>query len=264
MREACDVTFLKTAGILLTCSMSDAILVRYNDPDFAQRYARRNFKRSNPTGLYKRREFGIVTREFLRYASGEHILDIGCGEGSYACALARKNRVVAIDASDVMLDVTASKGLTLPNLRVKHMDARSLSFDDGTFTVALCIDLLHHYSHEECMTILGEIRRVLEPSRGQLITELKNVRNPIIRWSYSRWMGRLFHENGLYVKARSHEEFNGLLRLAGFRVEQVHSVLFPAARWAPAVMLRCAVSQGGATSQCERPDRHRVRTAHVA
>ncbi len=221
---------------------SDDIVRRYNVQSFAEQYARRNFSRPNPTGIYKNRELSIVTKDLLKDCMGKRIVDVGCGEGSYAIALAINNDVVAIDASTVLLQTVAKKAANFKKLRMMHMDARNLTFGEGTFDVALCIDLLHHYPDEECLGILRQIRRVLKPHSGELITEFKNVRNPLIRRSYARWMKNRFREDGFYVKARSHTAFSAILARAGFSIQSSKGVLSPLKRFAPAILLKCHVS----------------------
>lgn len=84
-------------------------------------------------GGYKRRSF-----EFLRVAPGMAVLDVGCGSGEDALALAAalgpNSKVVGVDSSDQMLAAANHKkaGTPLP-VSFQKADAAALPFDDGTF-----------------------------------------------------------------------------------------------------------------------------------
>ncbi len=222
--------------------MKDNIVKRYSVPSYAEQYARRNFRWTNLTGLYKRREWKIIVRGFLKNCAGKDILDVGCGEGSYSIELAKQNHVIAIDRSKPLLSLVARRAPAVASLRMFNMDARNIAFEDGKFDVALCVDLLHHYPNDQCLAILREIRRVLKPRSGELITEFKNVENPFMRRSYRRWMREQFPKGGFYVQARSHGDFAALLSRAGFAVQDSRAILSPIRRLAPAIVLKCSVS----------------------
>ncbi len=105
--------------------------------------------------------FELVVREGdLR---GRRVLDVGCGTGRFAAALARDARVWGVDPSPEMLEqarrnVPASVGLKLGR-------AEALPFRDGWFERAAMILVAHLV---ERRAAFAEIQRVLAPD-GRLV-----------------------------------------------------------------------------------------------
>jgi ubiquinone/menaquinone biosynthesis C-methylase UbiE len=130
---------------------------------------------------------------------GERILDVSCGTGRFALALAREGaRVTAADLSSPMLSAAAAKarqqGITLPLLR---SDTQALPFPDGAFDAVLCLLTLEFVPDKR--QALAEMLRVLKPN-GVLIL---GVLPPWSPWAWRRrvkgwfdpasiWRGALF------------------------------------------------------------------------
>ncbi len=86
--------------------------------------------------------------EALRLRPGSRIMDIGCGPGRHALALARRGMDVhGIDISDVFIDIAKSEAIDIPlasggRATFERMDARSL-VDRlewmGTFDAVICL-----------------------------------------------------------------------------------------------------------------------------
>lgn len=98
------------------------------------------------------------------------VLDIGCGSGnSYARAVARGARsYVGVDVSDAAVEAARASGL---DARVID-DAAELPFEDGSFDVVLCVEVLEHLFSPD--RAAAEIRRVLRPG-GRLVASSPNV-----------------------------------------------------------------------------------------
>jgi len=76
----------------------------------------------------------------LGLATGQHVLDVGCGPGRHALALARRGiRVTGVDASPdfVELATAAAAASDLP-ARFEVLDARDLPYR-GEFDAAICL-----------------------------------------------------------------------------------------------------------------------------
>jgi 2-polyprenyl-6-hydroxyphenyl methylase/3-demethylubiquinone-9 3-methyltransferase len=104
-----------------------------------------------------------VARTIRAFApeDGVSVLDIGCGAGFLANALAREGlRVTGIDASESSLAVAARFDET-KSVRYERHDARALPFPDGSFGVACAMDVLEHV--EEPRALIAEASRVLKP-----------------------------------------------------------------------------------------------------
>ena len=83
------------------------------------------------------RSFGVLTARLLDAARGEgfaQALDVGCGAGEIAVALAAGDpsaRVIGVDISQDLLSVARQRGDELPNLRFEHGDAARWDAGEG-------------------------------------------------------------------------------------------------------------------------------------
>jgi predicted ATP-grasp superfamily ATP-dependent carboligase/ubiquinone/menaquinone biosynthesis C-methylase UbiE len=111
---------------------------------------------------------------------GARILDLGCGAGFTAVALAKQGyRVDALDGEQTMLDMTSRRAQAAGvSLTAALGDAQELKFDQGTFDLVVALGLVPwlHSPHQA----LSEIRRVLKPG-GFLVVSSDN------RWRLTNW-----------------------------------------------------------------------------
>jgi thiamine-monophosphate kinase len=101
-------------------------------------------------------------------ASRPHILDAGCGPGTYVDALAGLGlQVTGIDISEQMLEVAAASPVSAPyrergDVRLLRMNALDLGFPDETFDGVWCSALLVHIPRHTAPRLLQQLRRVLK------------------------------------------------------------------------------------------------------
>ncbi len=79
----------------------------------------------------------------LKLHGAEHLLDVACGTGIAASAIAPhlpRGKVVGIDLSDAMLAQarTRAQKLALENIELHAMDMQNIGFDDAVFDAANC------------------------------------------------------------------------------------------------------------------------------
>jgi 2-polyprenyl-3-methyl-5-hydroxy-6-metoxy-1,4-benzoquinol methylase len=117
-------------------------------------------------------------------------LDIGCGQGWYACEMTRAGHEMwAIDESEGQLaaarDYAAKQGVSL---EFQAANASKLPFPDAHFDFAYAVNVIHHITDEELRKrVLSEIVRVLKPDGTFFLHEI-NTTNPFFRF----YMGYLF------------------------------------------------------------------------
>lgn len=103
---------------------------------------------------------------------GRRVLEYGCGEGSFALALARDGaEVLGIDISEVGIDHARERAHregveTRTEFRV--MDAMNLELPDDEFDLVCGRGILHRL---ELDSVLSEIARVLKPDGNALFSE---------------------------------------------------------------------------------------------
>ncbi|RLL97483.1 hypothetical protein CFD26_107100 [Aspergillus turcosus] len=95
-----------------------------------------------------------------------HILDIGCGPGTITVDLARlvpQGTVTAVElAPSVLRQASAlASSQSVSNISFVAGDANALPFDEGTFDVVLCHQVLQHVRAP--VRVLSEMRRVAKP-----------------------------------------------------------------------------------------------------
>lgn len=141
------------------------------------------------------------------------VLDAGCGEGVIVDEFHGRMAIEGID----------------PNYssdRVRCGSLTDLPYGEGTFTHALCLDVLEHLSFEEQPRALAELFRVLTPG-GELLVTVPNLAHLQSRLHFLL-TGRLIRTaNPLkHPGDRPLNDYLDLARRAGFRV--VHrSGIFP-------------------------------------
>jgi ubiquinone/menaquinone biosynthesis C-methylase UbiE len=108
---------------------------------------------------YKQKTF-----DFLQLFEGASLLEVGCGTGEDAIALARRvgptGKVIAIDRGQGMIEraIARSEGLQLP-LEFLRADARQLPFADHTFDGARIDRTLQHI--DDPQGAIAEMARVV-------------------------------------------------------------------------------------------------------
>lgn len=119
---------------------------------------------------YKRQSFAL-----LGLKPGDRVLELGCGTGDDARAMAALVRpggqVVGVDPSEVMLAEARqrAKGLELP-LEFQTGDAHQLAFPDDTFDACRCDRCFMHM--DDPRRALAEMVRVARPGAPVLVYEV--------------------------------------------------------------------------------------------
>ena len=117
---------------------------------------------------------------------GDAALDVACGTGKLAAALARQvgpfGRVVGIDLAPTMIRIARRRHRDLVQLRFVEGNALALPFDDDSFDAATIAFGLRNLS--DFGAGLAEMRRVVRPGGRVVCLELTTPR--------PAWWGRIF------------------------------------------------------------------------
>lgn len=136
------------------------------------------------------RAFGRELRRAVRafpLDPGGAVLDVPCGDGFYAAALARRlaphGRVVAADLSDAYLAAARrrfGKSDELAPAEFVKADAYRLPFDDGSFDAVWCARSL--ISLDEPPVALAEMRRVVKAGGAIGVLEDDEYHRVLVNW----------------------------------------------------------------------------------
>ena len=98
---------------------------------------------------------------------GQRILDLACGTGTLARAIAAREprvEVVGVDGDPEMLARAREKA---PGVRFDEAMAQDLPYEDGSFDAVVTSLFLHHLTRDAKQAALAEVARVLRPG-GEL------------------------------------------------------------------------------------------------
>jgi ubiquinone/menaquinone biosynthesis C-methylase UbiE len=143
----------------------------FSDEDFAQKYAEKHRKMAENFG----REYTekLSSRSFER----GRILDVGCGFGGTAIALAQafpNAEILGVDLSDPLLqiaDQTAKAADLQERVTFEKEDVHRIPYEDDSFEVVLNIGMVHLV--DDPIKMLDEMERVLVPDGFLFIADLR-------------------------------------------------------------------------------------------
>lgn len=110
-----------------------------------------------------------LLKKYLPKGRKLKILDVGCGTGAALAYLSKFGDAIGVDISDEALKFARKRG------KVKKADVAALPFENATFDVVVCLDVLYH-KWVDVKKALFEMRRVLKRS-GILF-----IREPAFDW----------------------------------------------------------------------------------
>ena len=118
-------------------------------------------------------------------ASGEEVLDVGCGTGTLAIAAARAApgvRVTGLDA-DASILARARKKAAGAGLEIgfDHGMSTTLPYPDASFDVVLSTLFFHHLPDAAKRQTAAELVRVLRPGGRLVVGDLGRPHDPLMR-----------------------------------------------------------------------------------
>ena len=129
-----------------------------------------------------------LVRNYLRPGPNDRILDVGCGSGVVAAALADApaGSVLGIDGNPDAV-AFASRQYRRPNLRFRQGLVDELDLPAGSFDACVCMELLEHIHLDQGRALLASLRRLLRPG-GRLLITTPNYRSawPLLEWALDR------------------------------------------------------------------------------
>ena len=115
-----------------------------------------------------------LVREALGAASGDRVLDVGCGPGFYCLELSEivgsSGFVLGVDSSAAMLQLARARCAGRENVELLEGEATALPVESGTFDGAVCVQVLEYVS--EMDAALAELHRSLRPGGRAVVWDV--------------------------------------------------------------------------------------------
>ncbi len=127
-----------------------------------------------PRGTELQKTVELITGKLRRLGSfsGERMLDVGCGDGTFTKILGRDFReICGIDVQDEFLSRFRSTAASDARFQVTNMSASAMTFPDAHFDTIVSIETLEHVP--DLVGAAREICRVLKPG-GELVITVPN------------------------------------------------------------------------------------------
>jgi len=150
---------------------------------------------------------------WLRPRSGERILDIGCGDGTYNYRIALKGaHIIGLDMNRYQLGRAVSHHKT-PGTGFLCADATYIPVRTGHFDTVMSLCVFEHLPHDQ--ETLREAWRILKP-KGRVLLTLDSLSNDAVN---EEW--RLVHQERHAVRQfYTHETIRDLLKGCGFALKR--------------------------------------------
>ncbi|MBU0502995.1 MAG: class I SAM-dependent methyltransferase [Candidatus Omnitrophota bacterium] len=168
-------------------------------------------------------------------------LEIGCGEGLFLTQLAKAHPGLECRGADNSLlraeqAKTRIKEMGLNNAEADCQDAEKLEFADNYFDVVICINVFFNLpSLGNIKKVLTQVNRVTKKS-GRLIFDIRNSANPALKIKYKLAPYYDASVKNLPLNTYSCAQIEGLLKEAGFTVENKLYLGFPIKAFAPLIV----------------------------
>jgi arsenite methyltransferase len=115
-----------------------------------------------------------IVRGALGAASGERVLDVGCGPGFYCAELLEEvgpsGAVVGVDGSPPMLELAARRCIVHDNVEFHEADAVSLNVENASFDAALCVQVLEYVA--DATAGHAELHHALRPGGRVVVWDI--------------------------------------------------------------------------------------------
>ena len=176
--------------------------------------------------------FEARVQSFVLPTGDEYALDVGCGAGALALALApHVGAVVGVDPVPELLALARERAPA--NATFVEGDGTALAFDDGSFDLSGTVRTLHHIARPEL--VLAELTRVTRPHGRVLVVDQLAPIDPLEAIAVDRFerardpghtrllpeidLRQLFEANGLVLlrssRAAEQRALDSYLDLAG-------------------------------------------------
>lgn len=155
----------------MTTSRTEREFADWNE-DMVRRYdIDRYYEKSHPIVRWIEHRRIASLHALAAPRAGDRVLEVGCGAGHVLAHFSGLHRV-GLDLSTTMLE-RARKRLG-DGVELMRGSAEQLPFDDGSFNIVLCTEVLEHTQHPD--VVIRELMRVAAPD-ARVVVSIPNEGN---------------------------------------------------------------------------------------
>jgi methionine biosynthesis protein MetW len=163
--------------------------------------------------------------------TGERIIDIGCGEGSFGTRIrGRYKELYGIDISKDAVELAMQSGVIASCV---NLNVDPAPFPDGFFDAAVTLDVIEHVF--DPIRFVKEIHRILRPG-GYVVVSTPNIRK--IQRVITLMKGRFPHTSydpvgfdGGHLHYFTSRDLQDILESCGFSIEFVDGICSDRRSW---------------------------------
>jgi len=173
---------------------------------------------------FSRRVARLMPRVFRRFRlKPETVLDVACGEGTFACMMASRGlQVTGLDQSPAMLELARKRAIrSQVHVRLVRGDMRDLGFESEFDIVTCWYDAINYILRiDELRSMFAGVRRALRPG-GLFLMDMNTRYGFATGWARSACCVQQDKPNRLELHRPAFNAKTGIasLRITGFRRE---------------------------------------------
>jgi len=185
--------------------------------DYYERYWKKSLKNGGIATLppvWEEKNLLKITNIIEPYCRGR-VLDVGCGDGTFASRLSELNGVKKLVGTDISQTAISYAKEKYPEIEFKIASATKLPFSNGSFDFVTAVELVEHVVDTERM--FKEFNRVLMSEGRLLITTtdfnlLKRIIVATLFWE------RYFYPTNPHIRFFTKSTLRSILDKTGFKV----------------------------------------------
>lgn len=165
--------------------------------------------------------------KLLRYDSNiSNVIDVGCGRGDFTIEIAKRypqlGKICGCDFCKEVLSIARKEAASPERISFQEADILDMPFEDNSFDLTLCNNVLHHIHESDLPRALSELARI---TNRYLIIEIRN-KNSRYYYEYIYSILRMKPDSSISVYRTSTSHVSSLLRNHGFQLRKQRCIFF--------------------------------------